>query len=282
LRALLEGHDPYRALTYLGNPPTPMPGALILALPFFLAGDSAFQNLFWMPLFCWWCLKFLGETSAALWCILIFAVGMPASLQDFVTGGDYLVNALYVGVAADLAFVAFRGHTRLARYAAAVLLSVAISSRPTYVLVVPILAGSIWQHRGWKGLAEFLCVVVAICGALNLPFFLHDPGRFPTAHLSQKSADLPAALHANLLLPVLGVAIGSFSFLMKMSRARLFGLLALSLAPLFYIILAYRFFFQAGSVMEAAAYTLPVSLFAGLWIAARGMGRSARVGQVSA
>src|SRR2546426_7380654 len=34
LQTLLVGHYPYGATTYLGNPPTPMPGALILALPF--------------------------------------------------------------------------------------------------------------------------------------------------------------------------------------------------------------------------------------------------------
>jgi len=51
LQALLSGHYPYYAQTYLGNPPTPMPGALLLALPFFALGTSAWQNLFWLPVF---------------------------------------------------------------------------------------------------------------------------------------------------------------------------------------------------------------------------------------
>jgi hypothetical protein len=41
LSALLRGSYPYHAVTFLGNQPTPAPGALLLAMPFFLLGNSA-------------------------------------------------------------------------------------------------------------------------------------------------------------------------------------------------------------------------------------------------
>src|SRR5215831_9419154 len=40
IKALLHGSYPYYAETYLGNPPTPGLGALLLALPFYMVGTS--------------------------------------------------------------------------------------------------------------------------------------------------------------------------------------------------------------------------------------------------
>ena len=45
---LLNGRYPYYQKTYHNNPITPMPGSLFLAVPFVLAGNSAYQNFFWL------------------------------------------------------------------------------------------------------------------------------------------------------------------------------------------------------------------------------------------
>jgi hypothetical protein len=45
--ALLRGEFPYSRPTYLGNPITPLPGALLLAVPFVLAGNAALANALW-------------------------------------------------------------------------------------------------------------------------------------------------------------------------------------------------------------------------------------------
>ena len=50
-RALLRGRFPYYQPTYLGNPISPLPGSLLLAVPFVLLGNSAYQNLFWIAAF---------------------------------------------------------------------------------------------------------------------------------------------------------------------------------------------------------------------------------------
>lgn len=51
INELRAGHYPYYAKTFLGNPITPMPGALLLALPFYLLGNATLQNLFWLAVF---------------------------------------------------------------------------------------------------------------------------------------------------------------------------------------------------------------------------------------
>ena len=51
LDAVVHHRYPYDARTFLGNPPTPLPGAMLLAAPFFAMGDIAGQNLFWLAFF---------------------------------------------------------------------------------------------------------------------------------------------------------------------------------------------------------------------------------------
>jgi hypothetical protein len=270
LHALMDLHDPYRMTSFLGNPLTPMPGALILALPFYLIGNSALQNLFWVPVFFWWAQKWLGATSAALWCVLVFIVGCPASLRDFVTGGDYLVNALYVAIAMDFAFLALHDERKWYMYAAVIFLSVAISSRPIYAMAVPVLAGTIFQFRGWRRMVEFLALVGLACAVLNGPLYFHDPSHFPIGHIARKISDIPSSFHAPLVLPAIGALIGLCSFFIRMDRARIFGLTALSLVPLFYVVLIHRLLVTpllAG--VSSFEYSLPVSIFGGIWVSDR-------------
>jgi hypothetical protein len=270
LHALVRLQDPYRTTSFLGHQLNPMPGALILALPFYLMGNSAFQNLFWVPVFLWRAQKWFGTTSAALWCGLIFVVACPASLRDFVTGGDYLINALYVAIAMDLGFVALHTERKWYRYAAAIFLSVAISSRPNYLIAVPVLAGTVFQSRGWRRMVEFLLLVGLGYVVLNGPLYYHGLADLPILQVANKMSDIPSSLHAPLVLPAIGALIGFCSFFIEMDRARIFGLTALSLLPLFYSVLAYRVLmthrFPGVTLFE---YSLPVSIFGGLWLSYR-------------
>jgi hypothetical protein len=45
LDAVRDHQYPYDAHTFLGNPPTPLPGAMLLAAPFFALGHIAWQKL---------------------------------------------------------------------------------------------------------------------------------------------------------------------------------------------------------------------------------------------
>src|ERR1700761_2600355 len=51
LDALRHHLYPYDTRTFLGNPPTPPPGAILLAAPFYTIGHIAWQNLLWLALF---------------------------------------------------------------------------------------------------------------------------------------------------------------------------------------------------------------------------------------
>jgi hypothetical protein len=270
LHALLGLHDPYYVTSFLGNPLSPMPGALILALPFYLIGNSAFQNLFWVPVFIWWAQKWFGGTRIALWFGLVFIVGCPASLRDFVTGGDYLVNALYVAIAMGCVLEALQSDRKKYLYAAALFLGVAISSRPIYAMAVPVLAGTVFQLSGWRRMMEFLVLAGLAYAVLNGPLYLHDPTHFPTASIARKISDIPASFHAALVLPAIGALVGFCSFFVRMDRARVFGLTAISLVPSFYAVLIFRLLmspFHPG--VMSFEYSLPISIFGGIWISDR-------------
>jgi hypothetical protein len=270
VHALMGLHNPYRMTSFLGNPLTPMPGALILALPFYLIGNSAFQNLFWVPAFFWWAGRWFGATSAAIWCVLVFIVGCPASLRDFVTGGDYVVNALYVVIAMDTVFVALLNERKWYLYPATIFLGVAISSRPIYALAVPVLAGTAFQFRGWRRMVEFLVLVGLACAALNGPLYLHDPTHFPAVNLARKISDVPSSFHLSLVLAVVGALIGFCSFFIRMDRVRIFGLTALAFVPLFYVVLTYRLLVTHLVLgVMSFEYSLPISIFGGIWVSAR-------------
>jgi len=193
------------------------------ALPFVLLGNGALQNLVWVPLFAWWCLHHFESATTAFSCLAMFLIGCPASLVDFVTGGDYLVNAIYVVIAMDAVLRAQRSDKPWHRYAASALLSVAISSRPIYAVAAIILAGSIVQTSSIRRMTEFLVVLVLVSVALNGPFFLYDPSRFPTSQLLEKVSVFPHFMHAAIVLPALGTAIACSSFFVPMTGERTYG-----------------------------------------------------------
>ena len=268
LQALLAGHYPYDVTTYLGNPPTPMPGALILALPFYLFGTSALQNLAWMLMLIWWSVRHFGSSTIAASFLLIFLLGCPASLEDFVVGGDYFINAIYVAIAMDAMLCADSNGKTWQRYAAMAFLSIAISSRPIYALAVPVLAGTIFRSHGPRRVSEFLLTVCGLCMIVNGPYFIYDPSRFPITHLTAKISELPKFLHAAIVLPAIGMAIASLSFFVPMTRDRVFLLMAAALSVIFYPLFVYELATKGlgSGAMTAAAFSLPVTIFGGLWV----------------
>jgi uncharacterized membrane protein len=104
---------------------------------------------------------------------------------------------------------------------------------------------------------------------LNGPFYFYDPSHFPTVHIAKKVSDIPSSFHAPLVLPAIGALIGSCSFFIGMDRARIFGLMALSLVPLFYVVQAYRLLTHLLSGVTSVEYSLPISIFGGIWVSDR-------------
>jgi len=68
LNAIRHHEYPYDAVTYLGNPITPLPGALFLAAPFFALGHVSWQNILWLALFFLFTVRFFRHRATALFC----------------------------------------------------------------------------------------------------------------------------------------------------------------------------------------------------------------------
>jgi len=267
LGALLAGSYPYHAVTYLGNPPTPMPGALVLALPFYMIGNSALQNLFWMPMFVRFCRTWFDDVGSAIFYLLVFVLACPGVLQDYVTGGDYAINCIYVVIAIDL--VARHGDSARWRvFMAYGFLAVALSSRPIFVVSLPVLAAWLLQYAGFRAAVKFAVYEILAMLLINGPFYVYDPAAFPAFNLSQKLADVPQSLHPTLLVPALGIAIACLSLFIRLNRYKIFGVVTAAFVPMFYplyIALLITYGWDPSILLEAG-YSLPLSIFGGLWV----------------
>jgi hypothetical protein len=265
LAALLSGHGAYGVATYLGNPPTPLPGALLLALPFHLIGSSAFQNLLWAPLFALFAPKMVGSRRRAANFIATLVLCSPGAMQDLVTGGDYLVNCFYVALAMALVVSA---EDQLRSYAAIFFLAVAVSSRAVYAIEAPIMTAWVLQAGGPKRAAAFAASLALCLLLINGPFWLADPARFPLFQSVSKVRYFPSELRLDLVLPAVSLLIASAAFRVRLTLPRLFGLSALALAPIFLPILIFRLFVEGPSeaVLMSASFCLPLTVFGGLWL----------------
>ncbi len=93
---LLHGRYPYSEETYLSNPISPLPGAVLLAAPFVLLGNAAYQVFFWLPFFLIVMARWFGSAVVVLALLLTILLLSPVVLRGIVTGSDLLSNSIYV------------------------------------------------------------------------------------------------------------------------------------------------------------------------------------------
>ena len=268
ISALLAGRPPYDALTYLGNTPTPLPGALILAMPFHLIGASALQNLLWAPLFAIVSPAIVGERRGATVLVAGLILLSPGAMQDFVTGGDYLVNALYVALALHWAGRTSQQSQIVPNLASGVGLALAVSSRAIYAVEAPVILALVIQARGLRG-GVLWAVWFGLCLAMiNGPVFLANPSGFPLFMSESKIRYFPRWIQAGLWLPAISVLIAFAAFFQRLTPDRVFGVSALALAPMLLPILLWRLATEGptSTVLMSASYSLPITIFGGLWL----------------
>jgi hypothetical protein len=270
LWALQQGRFPYFERTFQGTRLSPMPGAAFLALPAYVIGRSGLQNLFWLPAFVYYARNFFIVRETQVLFAGIFLLACPGAMQDFVTGGDYLVNCLYVLIAVDLVGSVYRRTSTgwLQRLGVCLFFSFCISSRQNYALAVPVLAAFILQHGGARRMVEFLGLTALFCAAINLPFYLYSPADFPLFHQISKFDFIPPGVHAPVVFPTLAAALAIGSFALRMTRARVYGMIAMSFVPLFLLPPAFWLwrFGPLQWIFIETAYCLPVTIFAGVWL----------------
>jgi hypothetical protein len=178
--ALVQGRYPYTELTYLGNRISPMPGAVILAIPFALLGNVALQNVFWMALYLWYAGNLLSDRRQSLLLVLTILVLSPIVPRGLAVGTDYIANSLYVLLLSLWTIrAAIDGDGgKWTTVLPAIFLGIGLSSRANFLLVVPLAFAAIAQQNRWQVAARQMAVVLLSFLTVTLPFYWYSPAEF--------------------------------------------------------------------------------------------------------
>jgi uncharacterized membrane protein SirB2 len=224
LNAVHHHQYPYDAHTFLGNPPTPLPGAMLLTAPFFALGHIAWQNFLWLALFFVFTTRFFRQRATALFFLVVFLLLAPANLSDFTSGGDYLTNFFYLAIAVAL-FIRSLDRAFYTCIPAALFLGVTLSSCVIYaVILIPLLALTLKRTSRSRAIALFVIVLIA-AAAVTLPIFAPHAFTHLLQQLGQNAPKLryiPTALHPRWTLPLLAVIVACTTFFVRMNFPRLF------------------------------------------------------------
>ena len=208
---LLHGRYPYYVQTYLHNAIANFPGAILLAAPFVLLGNSAYQNLFWLAGFFFAISRLTQSWRRGLILLSIVLIFSPVVMNYVVTGGDDLANSIYVLLFMLLTVrcVSSAEAPAWKRVLAALLVGVGLSSRANFLLVMPQLFAALTIKAGWRTALKYVAVAGAAFAAMTIPFWIHDPAGFTPLHTqSHKVAEFQTILpFAGLIVPALGGGI---------------------------------------------------------------------------
>ena len=204
---LLAGRYPYYQTTQFHNVVTQMPGSLLLATPFALLGNAAWQNLFWLGALFVIARPLLGDDHRALIVMALILLGSPAVLHDFVTAGDLGAStiALLMGMLALVTLVPDTSAATWKKVAAALFTGIALSSRMNYLLLVPPLVAALSRRASIADAIRYLCVTGLAFAAVTLPFYWHDPIEFAPLHLHNKFAMFGEVPSGWILFPAISV-----------------------------------------------------------------------------
>jgi hypothetical protein len=207
VRELLAGRYPYYPRTYLNAPISPLPGAVLLAVPFVLLGNSAYQNLFWIVVFYLVVARWFRDQRVALLLCGLVAAMSPVFWQEFVTGGDLLANSLFTCVCVLLVARAQQDTTAsdMRRAGLSVLLGLCLSSRLNYLLLALPVFALTWQAQGRRRALVYLALICGTTALVTLPFFFYDPAGFSPLHTLRKVNQFGA------LVPFAGPSIVALS-----------------------------------------------------------------------
>lgn len=214
---LLHGRYPYRPVIYSGNPITPMPGALILAAPFVLLGNSAFQNFFWLLAFLFTMRSYFRyglQALVLLWLLLLLS---PVVIHEIVTGGDLLANSIYVLLFSYwLVALAPRASVSSAsKLLLAALFGIGLASRATFLVLIPLIFVSLAKSTSWRTALLYCTTALLTFALLTVPFYLYDPAGFSPLHTVTKLEQFRQTLpFAGAIIPgialLLAVALSIF------------------------------------------------------------------------
>jgi len=198
--ALLRGEYPYLQPTYLGNPVTPLPGALLLAAPFVVLGNAALQALAWPAL--WSAAMLAAKRSWRTVMAVAVVLLSPEALRETLTGGDLLANGVYIALAIWLLLrtASFAAPAAWRVSLAILLLGVTLASRPNFLLLLPIITVAFGRSAGAMRAVLWVGAAGAVALVLALPFYLYAPEAFTPLHVSRKLHLSGVAWSSSLLI----------------------------------------------------------------------------------
>lgn len=266
LEAVRHHQNPVDARTFLHNPPTPLPGAMLLAAPFYAIGRIAWQNLMWYALFFLFAIRFFRYRATALFFLAVFLLLAPANFSDFTSGGDYLTNFFYVAIALAL-FAWSLDKPSLVCLPAAAFLGVVLSSRGIYVLaLIPLFALTIQRVSLTRALLLFAIVLTASV-AVTLAVLAPHPIANLLKQLDQTSTGklrfIPESLHPRWTLPLFAAIAAGTAFLVRVDLPRLFLVFA---ATSFLVLAPFAITFALHGAAQRLSYLSICSLSFVLWL----------------
>lgn len=208
---LLNGRYPYYLKTFVpglphqlgldGNPISPLPGELLFAIPFVILGNGAYQNFFWLGLLFLTTKKYLQDGRLALllfWSLLLLS---PVCLSEIMTGGDLLANNLWILIFLLSLTTKANNKSVLKFSILVILLGIGLSSRPNYLLLIPLIYTIFLTQWSWYQGTLYFILLNSIVIMVTFPFYFYDPEGFSPLHVYNKLAQF------NTILPFAGIVI---------------------------------------------------------------------------
>lgn len=177
---LVEGETPYYPPHPKAGPLSVLPGSILLATPFALLGNSAYQNPFWIA-----CLLLALRRWPRAQISMLFLLGLsfavsPAFQYEWISGGDLIANGIFLPLSIWLflrVWADSAGNLPV-KLASSLFLGIALCSRLNEVLLLPIIGGALWALAGFPRAVIATGIAVATATLLSVPFYLHDPSGF--------------------------------------------------------------------------------------------------------
>lgn len=188
----IEGRYPYFATTHLGGKITPLPGAILIASPFILLGNSAYQNLFWLATFLTLTGIYLESHVSAMVMFIFLSALSPAFQYEYISGGDLIANSIYVLTAIFLQTKALSSHSAIVKVGTSLFTGIALASRSNFLTLLPLLLVLFWRRAGGRTALTSLSVSVLTFLSIVLPFYLVLPKAFPPFLAGNKLDELNA------------------------------------------------------------------------------------------
>jgi hypothetical protein len=202
---LLNFQYPYSVKTYLNNPISPFPGAIILGIPFVLLGTSAFQNIFWFVILGYIYIKEFGIKGLSH--LLMLFLLSPVMFYLFFVGSDYLSNSIYILFALWLIKEKILNKKKYTskHFLILIFAGLTFSSRLNFLFILPIFFGFLIKNSSVKSSIIIVSSIFVSFLLITLPFYFYNTDGFSPLHTMEKLSRF------NDLLPQLDILIILFT-----------------------------------------------------------------------